>query len=437
MEVSGTKNQYSGANQITPVNLLSLLKKMLSYKALLLVSAFLGIMVSLVWGLVIYKPSYNMSASYTYKVSSDSTFTNLYGVQYITPDNLVAMMKHTNTCEEYLKGANLEESNISKDLFLNPFNAKYNQGIVSITVTDITENEARMYKDYVDYCIDYFNKTSTDELLSQLRTAKSVIEEELSEVRKNVFETDAGNASNYSYIITLNDRIKSIDTQIGEIENGAIRIISDFDMIKVSSRTKNMILIVFVALVLGLFADFLFCFFDTHIYFSEDITDIPALGKRLLSCIPLYRGDNISNKEFINIVSKLPDAISSISVSEISDHAGAKVISGGLQKVSQDIKTEYAGGHVADADILSHFSKYSINLIVLRAGIDTINQVKNIVHDCRIKGVDNYFFILYGLQPSDKMITRFEDDSQYIKYPILSYRTLGQHFRKYYQLFRD
>ena len=436
MEVSGTKNQYSGANQITPVNLLTLFRKMLSYKALLLVSALIGIIVSLVWGLVIYKPSYNMSASYTYKVSSDSDFTRLYGVQYITPDNLAVMMNHSDTGVEFLKGADLGELNITEELFLTPFNAKCDQDNLTITVKDITENEARIYKNYVDYCIDSFNKANRDDILLQLRTAKSVIEDELNEVRKNVFETDTGNASNYSYIITLNDRIKSIDTQIGEIENGAISIVSDYEMVKVSSRARNMVIIILAALFFGAFADYLICYSDTHIYFSEDITDVPVLGKTLLSCIPLYRGDNISNKEFINIVSKLPDDISSISVSEISDHAGAKVISGGLQKVSQDIKTEYAGGLVADADILSHFSKYSINLIVLRAGIDTINQVKNIVHDCRIKGVDNYLFILYGLQPSDKMVTRFEDDSQYIKYPILSYRTLGQHFRKYYQLFR-
>lgn len=436
MEISGTKNQYSGANQITPVNLLTLLKKMLSYKALLLVSALIGIMVSLVWGLVIYKPSYNMSASYTYKVSSDSTFTSLYGVQYMTPNNLVAMMNHTDSGVEFLKGADLGELKITEELFLKPFNAKYDQGNLLITVKDITEKEARIYKNYVDYCIDSFNKANRDDILLQLRTAKSVIEDELNEVEKKSFETDTLNASNYSFIITLKDRIKSIDTQIAEIENGAIRIVSDFDMIKVSSRTKNMILIFLVALFLGAFAVFFICLFDTHIYFSEDITDVPVLGKKLLSCVPLYRGDIISNKEYINIVSKLPNEISSISVSEISDCAGAKVISSGIQKESQKIKTEYVGSLVSDADILSYFSKYNINLIVLRAGINTTNQVKNIIHDCSVKGVDNFYFILYGLQPSDKMITQFEDDSQYIKYPILSFRTLGQHFRKYYQLFR-
>ena len=432
MEVSETKNQYSGANQITTVNLLTLLRKMLSYKALLLVSALIGIIVSLVWGLVIYQPSYNMSASYTYKVSSDSTFTSLYGVQYITPNNLVAMMNHNDSGVEFLKGADLGDLKNTEELFLKPFNAKFDQEIVSITVKDITENEAKLYKDYVAYCIDSFNKANRDELLLQLQTVKSVISDELDSVRKNVFETDTLNASNYSYGITLNDRIKSIDTQIAEIEEGAIRIYSDYELIKVSSRAKNMIFIVIVALIFGVFADFLICFFDTHIYFSEDITDIPSLVNKLLSCIPLYKGNDISDKEFINIISKLPDGVSSVSVSEISDHSGAKLISSGLQKVATGIKTEYVGNLVIDADILSNFTKYNINLIVLRGGIDTINQVKNIVHDCSLKGVDNYYFVLYGLEPSDKMITKFEDDAHYVKYPILSYKTLGQHYRKFF-----
>lgn len=432
MDNSEIVKQYSVANQYSVLNLVSLFKKMLSYKLLMLVSALVGIVISLVWGLVIYKPSYNMSVAYTFKVSMDSTFTSLYGIQYITPENLVVMMNHTDTGVEFLKGADLGELRIKEELFLEPFNAKNNQGTLSISVKNISEEKAVLYKDYIDYCIDSFNKSYRDNVISQLQSAKSVITEELIKVERNVFEKDTLNTSDYSYRITLNDRIKSLDTQISEIEDGAIRIFSNYEMKKVSSRARNMVIFTLVVLFLGAFADFLLCFFDTHIYFSEDITDVPVLGKKLLSCIPLYKGDNISNKEFINIVSKLPDGISSISVSEISDHAGAKVISGGLQKVSQEIKTEYAGGLVADADILSHFSKESINIIVLRAGIDTINQVKCIVHDCSIKGVDNYFFILYGLQPSDKMITRFEDDSQYIKYPILSYRTLGQHYRKYY-----
>ena len=348
------------------------------------------------------------------------------------PDRLGAKMNHSDTAEEYLKGLELDNLILTEEQFLKPFNATYNQGILSVNVKDIGEEKVALYKDYIAYCIDSFNEANRDSVLTQLKLAKSTISDELDSVRNNIFDTDTLNSSNYSYSITLNDRIKSIETQITEIEEGAIRNFSDYELIKVSSRAKNMVLIVFITVFFGAFVSFIICFFDKHIYFSEDINDDPNLRNKLLSCLPLYIGDEISTKEPVNILSKLPEEVTSISVSEISNHAGAKIIASGLQKVAQAIKIEYSGSLVADADILSCFSKYSINLIVLRGGIDTINQVKNIVHDCSLKGVDNYYFVLYGLEPSDKMITRFEDDSHYVKYPILSYRTLGQHYRKYY-----
>ena len=417
--------------QINHINLIIFFKKMLSYKTLIVICLIAGIAVSLVLGMALYNPSYEISVSYTYKVSNSSALSNMYGVQYLSPEDLVVLMNHPDTAKEYLKEADSEKK-LTEEKFLKPFIAKYDKGIISVNVYSIKEQSVALYKDYVSFCINSFNKENRDKVISQLDSAKTAIVNELKEVEKKVFEADTVNASNYSYSITLNDMIKLIDIQIAEIDEGAVRVFSDYVITKVSTRANIMVISVIVSLLIGALTVFLICFFDTHIYFSEDITDVPALGKKLLSCIPLYKGDNISNKEYVNIVSKLPDEISSISVSEISDHAGAKVISSGLQKDSQDIKTEYVGSLVSDADILSCFSKYSINLIVLRAGINTINQVKCIVHDCRIKGVDNYFFILYGLQPSDKMITRFEKDSNYIKYPIFSYRTLRQHYRKHY-----
>lgn len=426
--------QYLVANQYTPVNLISLFRKMLSYKALMLVSAIIGILISLVWGLMIYKPTYNMSVSYSYKVSPSSTYSSLYGIQYLMPDNLVAKMNHSDTAEEYLKGVELGNLNLTEEQFLKPFNAKYNQEIISVNVKDISEEQAVLYKDYVDYCIESFNESYRNNVLSQLKSAKSSISDELDSVRNNIFDTDTLNASNYSYSITLNDRIKSIETQITEIEEGAIRGFSDYELIKISSRAKNMIMIVVISIFFGAFLSFLICFFDKHIYFSEDINDDPNLRNKLLSCLPLYIGDEISTKEYVNILSKLPEEVTSISVSEISNHAGAMEIANGLKKVSDTIRVEYSGCLVSDADILSDFSKYSINLIVLRVGIDTINQARNIVRDCRVKGVDNFYFVLYGVEPSDKMVTRFEEDLNYINYPIFSFRTLRQHYRKYYDL---
>lgn len=414
------------------IDLLLLIRKMLSYKALIGICLIVGIISSLVWGLLLYKPSYDMSVSYTCKVSTNTSLSNMYGIRYLTPDDLVAMMNHTDTVAAFLNEAGYADLKINEEQFLNSFNVKYDKGIISVIVEGVIEKSAIIYRDYVEYCIKSFNQTSREEIIPQLKSAKSLIADELSEVKKEVFETETANSSNYSYSITLSDIIKTIDIQVAEIEEGAIRIFSNYEMTKESSRSKTMIIITLAVLFLGAFAVFLICFFDNHIYFSEDITDIPPIGNRLMACIPLYKGNIISDKEYLNIMSKLPDGVSTVSVSEISDHTGAKKIANGLQRIAPAIKTEYTGSLVSDADILSDFSKYSINLIVLRCGIDTVNQVRNIIRDCRIKGVDNYLFVIYGLDPSDKMITRFEDDARYVKYSILSYRTLRQHYRRYY-----
>lgn len=427
MAVTETKSQTY------EIDLILLIRKMLSYKSLMLICLLLGIAISLVWGLILYKPSYDISASYKYKVSNSYTLSNMYGVQYLSPEDLVVLLNHPDTVTEYLKETRNDEK-ITEEKFLKPFSAKYDNGIISINVDSINEQAVALYKDYVSYCIKSFNKDNQDNVISQLNSAKSLITEELKEVEKKVFEADTVNASNYSHSITLNDMIKSIDIQIAEIEEGAVRVFSDYEITKVSSRAKNMVIIVLVALFLGVLADFILCLFDTRIYFSEDINNNPDFRKILLSCIPLYRDNRISEKEYINILSKLPDEVTSVSVSEISDHAGAIEIANGMNKLSSSIKVEYSGCLVSDADILSDFSKYSINLIVLRVGIDTINQARNISQDCKVKGVDNFFFVLYGLEPSDKMVTRFEEDSHYIKYPLFSFRTLKQHYRKYYEL---
>ena len=157
------------------------------------------------------------------------------------------------------------------------------------------------------------------------------------------------------------------------------------------------------------------------------------MGKKILSCIPLYGKEGISDKEYLSILSKLPDDISSISVSEISPCSGAEEISKGLKRISSKVNVKYTGSLIKDGDILKEAKEYDVNLVVLRAGIDTINQVRNIVRDYTIKGLDNYYFILYGLEPTDKAVTLFEDKSRYIKYPFYSFRTLRQHYTKYYK----
>lgn len=416
-------------------DLFILLRKMLSYKTLLMTCLLVGVSVSLLCGYVFYKPSFDISVSYKCNVSNDSALSQMYGVQYLSPDDLVVLMNHTDTAVEYLKDVDSEKNNAGEK-FLKQFSAKNDNGIISVNIDSIKEQSVALYKDYISFCINIFNKENRETVTSQLNSAKSVIADELKEVEKKVFETDTVNASNYSYYVTLNERIKTIDIQIAAINDGAVRVFSDYEITKVSSRAKNMVLIVIVALFIGAFSDFIICFFDTRIYFSEDINGVPHLGEKILSCIPLYKENCISKKECINIMSKFPDEVKSISVSELSEHAGAMEISNGLKKISDNIKVNYSGCLVSDADIISDFSKHNINLIVLRCGIDTINQVRNIVRDCRVKGVDNFYFILYGLEPSDKMVTRFEEYSHYIIYPIFSFKTLRQHYSYFYNTTR-
>ncbi len=273
-------------------------------------------------------------------------------------------------------------------------------------------------------------RTNTASLLEK---ARETITEELSSVENAKYADENSNASNYSYGITLKDRIKVIDNQLSDIKEGAVRVYSDYEEEKSSGRLKGTAIIILVALVIGAGIDFLLAFTDSHIYFSDDMTNIPSLGKKILSSIPLYGKEGISDKEYLSILSKLPDDISSISVSEISPFSGAEEISKGLERISSKVNVKYSGSLIKDGDILKEAKDFDVNLVVLRAGIDTINQVRNIVRDYTIKGLDNYYFILYGLEPTDKAVTLFEDKSRYIKYPFYSFRTLRQHYTKYYK----
>lgn len=431
MEGSGINNQYWVANQVSPINLFSLLKKMLSYKLLMFVSLFLGLIISLVWGVFIYQPTYDLSVSYSLSVTANSALSDNYGVKYLSLDNLVSMIRHSNMLSRFMAEEGINGSEIDVDIFLKPLSLKTDNNILMVSVGQIKEKDAPYYKAYISYCIDSFNEENRKSIEQQLQAAKSYILEELQVLQNNAFDNENMNSTNYSYIITLNDRIKAIDVQIADIENGVARLFSDYEETKVSSRIKPMIIIVLGVLFFGAFAVFIICINDPRIYFSDDINDIPLLRGKLLACIPLYKHDGISEKEFLSIASKLPDNVSSVSISEISAHVIGIAFIEGFKSIS-NCNTNYVGSLIDDANVVSDFTKYDVNLIVVRAGIDTINQVRNIVRDCRIKGVDNYYFILYGLELSDKDITQFEDSARYIKYPFLSLRTWKQHYSKYY-----
>ena len=414
------------------IDLILLARKMLSYKTLMVAFLVIGMVASVIWGVFFYKASVDLSVSYAPKVFSDSTLPSKYGVKYVTPDELVSSIIHTNTAEAFLSEKGIEEE-ISPKGFLKPITVKYDKGIISITLEKVGEDKVDLYKEYISYCMEAYNEEFRTNTSSLLEKARETITEELSTVENAKYADENLNASNYSYGITLKDRIKVIDNQLSDIKEGAIRVYSDYEEEKSSGRLKGTAIIILVALVIGAGIDVLLSLTDPHIYFSDDMTNIPSLGKKILSSIPLYGKEGISDKEYLSILSKLPDDISSISVSEISPFSGAEEISKGLEKISSKVNVKYSGSLIKDGDILKEAKDFDVNLVVLRAGIDTINQVRNIVRDYTIKGLDNYYFILYGLEPTDKAVTLFEDKSRYIKYPFYSFRTLREHYTKYYK----
>lgn len=421
------------------IDLILLARKMLSYKTLMVAFLVLGIVSSVIWGAFFYKASVDLSVSYIPKVFTDTTTSNsdspspslsdMYGIKYLNPEELVSSLVHTKTAEAFLTEKGIDKDEISPKGFLNPITVKYDKGIISITLEKVGEDKVDLYKEYISYCMEAYNEEFRTNTASLLEKARENITEELSTV-ENAKYTDA---SNYSYGITLKDRLKVIDNQLSDIKEGAIRVYSDYEEEKSSGRLKGTAIIVLVALVIGAGIDFFLVFADSHIYFSDDMTNVPSLGKKILSSIPLYGKEGISDKEYLSILSKLPDDISSISVSEISPFSGAEEISKGLERISSKVNVKYSGSLIKDGDILKEAKDFDVNLVVLRAGIDTINQVRNIVRDYTIKGLDNYYFILYGLEPTDKAVTLFEDKSRYIKYPFYSFRTLRQHYAKYYK----
>lgn len=425
------------------IDLILLARKMLSYKTLMVAFLVIGIVVSVIWGVFFHKASVDLSVSYIPKVFTDTATSNsdlpspslsdMYGIKYLNPEELVSSLVHTKTAEAFLTEKGIDKDEISPKGFLNPITVKYDKGIISITLEKVGEDKVDLYKEYISYCMEAYNEEFRTNTASLLEKAREDITEELSTVENAKYADVNSNVSNYSYGITLKDRIKVIDNQLSDIKDGAVRVYSDYEEEKSSGRLKGTAIIILVALVIGAGIDFLLAFTDSHIYFSDDMTNIPSLGKKILSSIPLYGKDGISDKEYLSILSKLPDDISSISVSEISPFSGAEEISKGLERISSKVNVKYTGSLTKDGDILKEAKNFDVNLVVLRAGIDTINQVRNIVRDYTIKGLDNYYFILYGLEPTDKAVTLFEDKSRYIKYPFYSFRTWREHYTKYYK----
>ena len=428
-------NSYTYSDEEEEIRLGSLIKKMLSHTKLMIVTVLIAVVLSFIYAYVIYEPAYNVSATYTYEIKENTTFSNLYGVKYKTLKQVEKTISHYDTIDAFIKEKGLDPKKYNTEKFLSStsISTSNNDNSINVSFSKMSEESIEIQKEYIEYAVSSINNEMRSTLLPELNSTKSIIEEDINELSNLSFKTEETSNTNYQKINSLKDNIKAIDIQVAQINSDAIKLSSEYMQTKVSSRGKTMIIIVLVSIVIGAAIDFFMSFFDNHIYFSTDITDIPYLDDHLISCIPLYKNNEVSGKEFEYILNKLKGknhiAVTSISCENNSSFAD------NLKKAAErnniTIELSSLPSLEKDPNILSSFDNSDIALVILKAGENTVEEAKNFARDCSLIGAENYFFVVNGINVSDPMVTRFERDSKYIHYNIFKFRTYREHYKKY------
>ena len=95
-------NSFTYSDEDEEIRLSSLIKKMMSHTKLMLFTVIIFVILSFVYAYVLYEPAYDASASYTYEIKENSTFTLFDKTNYIDKDNLSYNDK-MNLNEEFKK----------------------------------------------------------------------------------------------------------------------------------------------------------------------------------------------------------------------------------------------------------------------------------------------------------------------------------------------
>lgn len=428
-------NSYTYSDEEEEIRLGSLIKKMFSHTKLMIGTVLISVVLSFIYAYVIYEPAYNVSATYTYEIKENNTFSSLYGVKYKTLKQVEKTMTHYDTIDAFIKEKRLDPKKYNSEKFLSSttISTSKDDNNINVSFSKMSEEGIEIQKAYIEYAVSLINEEMRSTLLPELNSTKSIIEEDIRELNGLSFSNEETSNTNYQKINSLKDSIKAIDIQVAQINSDGIKLSSEYMQTKVSSRGKTMIIIVLVSIVIGAAIDFFMSFFDNHIYFSTDIKDIPYLDDHLLSCIPLYKNNEVSGKEFDYILNKLKgkNNIVVTSISYENNSSFADNLKKAAERNSVAIETSSLSSLEKDPNILSSFEKSDVALVVLKAGENTVEEAKNFARDCRQIGVENYFFVINGINVSDSMVTKFESDSRYIHYNIFSFRTYREHYKKY------
>ena len=101
-------NSYTYSDEEEEIRLGSLIKKMLSHTKLMIVTVLIAVVLSFIYAYVIYEPAYDVSATYTYEIKENTTFSNLYGVKYKNLKQVEKIMTHYDTIDAFIKEKGLD-----------------------------------------------------------------------------------------------------------------------------------------------------------------------------------------------------------------------------------------------------------------------------------------------------------------------------------------
>lgn len=427
MENNYTENCYYDEDEINPI---TLILKMLSHTKLIVITVILAIIAALVYGFVIYEPKYDLNAKYEYKLTPYEEITKLYGIDYISAESILRKMIHTDTIKQFINDKGLDSNKYNPGTFLNGNEITLNNNIISVSFSKKSAESVAIYKDYINYCVELLNKEIKNNLTLEINNANSAIESEIENLKQIVFIDENTNTVNYNMINTLKEYAKQLNSQKSIVDKGVIETVTELKETKSASRGKTMLIICFVVLVIGAVADFFICFLDTHIYFSDDLDNDINVKRRVLSFIPLYKNNELSNKEFEYILNKLDDK-KEIALTAITSKKSVDIISKGLKANSNGKNIITLPTFTEDPNVLKTIKDNITTLVILNAGENTVTEAKNFVNDCNIINSDNYYFIINGINVSDNAVTKFEDDSKYIKYNFFKFRSYKEHYKKY------
>ena len=424
---NNNENNYYNSDEI---NLITLIKKMVSHTKLILITVILALAASLFYGFVLYEPQYDLRASYEYKLTPNTTFASLYGIEYVTAEDVFDKMTHLDTVKQFISDKGLDSKKYNPETFLKDKEITLKDKIITVSFSKKSEKGIAIYKDYINYCVDQLNNSIKEKIGAEINNTTKEIEAEITQLNNQTFNNEDVNTANYNTINTLKDTVKQLNTQKNIVDNGAIKTFSEFKETKASARGKTMVIICFAVLVIGAAIDFFMSFIDTHIYFSDDIDDNRSVSKHVLSYIPLYKNNELSKKEFEYILNKLDDK-KEIAVTAITSKKSIEIISKGLKANTKDKNIIALPSFTEDPNVLKSIKDNCVTLVILNAGENTVTEAKNFVNDCKLINAENYYFIINGINVSDKAVTKFEDNSKYIKYNIFTFRSYREHYKKY------